>query len=295
MTELAKINNPLVAGIVILYNPEDSVVTNIYSYFDQIKELVAFDNSDCPNDQIIKVIKSLPKVHYYTENRNLGVGSALNYGAHWAIKNGYDYLLTMDQDSSTSTDMVEIMLNSTKNIDKKGIIVPFYENRYKTEIQKPNTISEISFARTSGNLLNLSVFEKAGKFKESYFIDYVDLEYCMRLRINGYKIVQVHDAVLYHNEGDLEKKKFIFTDVYPWNHHPRRWFYKIRNLLYLEDEYKHYYPSFFRREKIKYLKQFVKIFFYEKHKLLKITNAFKGYIAYKKNKMESNLGNNGKQ
>lgn len=286
MTDLAKINNPLVAGIVILYNPDDSVVNNIYSYLDQIEELVAFDNSDCPNDQIINVIKSLPNVHYYTENRNLGVGYALNYGAHWAIKNRYDYLLTMDQDSFTSPDMINIMLNSSESIDKKGIIVPFYENRYKTEIQKLNVISEIPFAKTSGNLLNLSAFAKAGKFKDNYFIDYIDLEYCMRLRINGFKIVQVHDAVLYHNEGDLEKKKFIFTDVYPWNHHPRRWFYKIRNLLYLEDEYKQHYPRFFRREKIKYFKQFVKIIFYEKHKLIKITNAFKGYIAYKKNKIE---------
>lgn len=286
MKDLAKINNPLVAGIVILYNPDDSVVTNINSYLDQIEELVAFDNSDCPNDKIINVIKSLPNVHYYTENRNLGIGYALNYGAHWAIKNGYDYLLTMDQDSFTSPDMINIMLNSSESIDNKGIIAPFYENRYKTKIQKLNVISEIPFAKTSGNLLNLSAFAKAGKFKDEYFIDYVDLEYCMRLRINGFKIVQVHDAVLYHNEGDLEKKKFIFSDVYPWNHHPRRWFYKIRNLLYLEDEYKQHYPRFFRREKIKYLKQFVKVFFYEKNKLIKITNAFKGYIAYKKNKIK---------
>ncbi|MCZ6703360.1 MAG: glycosyltransferase [Ignavibacteria bacterium] len=293
MTDSAKINNPLVAGIVILYNPDESVVTNIYSYHDQIKELVAFDNSDCPDDRIISVIKSLPNVHYYTENRNIGIGYALNYGAHWALRNGYDYLLTMDQDSFTSSDMINIMLNSSESIDKKGIIVPFYENKFNTDKQKQNTVSEIPFARTSGNLLNLSVFEKAGKFKENYFIDYVDLEYCMRLRINGYKIIQVQDAVLYHNEGDLEKKKFIFTDVYPWNYHPRRWFYKIRNLLYLEDEYKQHYPRFFRREKIKYLKQFVKIFFYEKNKLSKITNAIKGYKAYKKNKMETDIENNG--
>jgi len=286
MSELSEENRPLVAGIVILYNPDDLVLENIHSYQDQIKKLIVFDNSDYPNTQIIDRIKSLPKGHYYTEKKNMGIGYALNYGAHWAHRNGYQYLLTMDQDSFTSPDMVEIMLNSTKNIDKKGIIVPFYENKYKTEKQKQNTVSEIPYAKTSGNLLNLSAFAKAGKFKDEYFIDYVDLEYCMRLRINGFKIVQVHDAVLYHNEGDLEKKKFIFTDVYPWNHHPRRWFYKIRNLLYLEDEYKQHYPRFFRREKIKYLKQFVKIIFYEKHKLIKITNAFKGYIAYKKNKIE---------
>jgi len=252
MTNSVNLNNSLVAGIVVLFNPDDSVVTNINSYINQIKELVVYDNSDSPNYNVVNLIKTIPSVCYYSENRNCGVGCALNYGARWAIKNKYRYLLTMDQDSVASPDMINILLNSTKNINKKGIIAPFYENRYKTENQKMNLVSEIPFAKTSGNLLNLSAFAEVGKFKDEYFIDYVDLEYCMRLRINGFKIVQVHDAVLYHNEGDLEKRKFIFSDIYPWNHHPQRWFYKIRNLLFLEEEYKQHYPWFFRREKIKY-------------------------------------------
>ena len=51
----------------------------------------------------------------------------------------------------------------------------------------------------SGNLVNAAADEKLGDYKEEYFIDCVDYEYCLRAKRYGtYRIVQCGSAVLKH-------------------------------------------------------------------------------------------------
>ena len=67
-----------------------------------------------------------------------------------------------------------------------------------------------------------------GGFNDNYFIDYVDVEYCLRLNVEGYKIIQVNAARLYHNEANLEIKRIVGKTIYPYNHNPIRFYYKIK-------------------------------------------------------------------
>lgn len=41
----------------------------------------------------------------------------------------------------------------------------------------------------SANLVNVEVYKKLGKYREEYFIDCVDYEYCLRARENQYSII----------------------------------------------------------------------------------------------------------
>ena len=47
-----------VAGVVVLYHPDESVLENIKTYIDDIDLLFAVDNSDKKN---IKIVESLKK------------------------------------------------------------------------------------------------------------------------------------------------------------------------------------------------------------------------------------------
>jgi len=270
-----------VASVVILYNPELEVLKNITACAEQTEIVFVLDNSDSYNQTIIDKIKIIDKVEYHNFNSNLGVAYALNYAANLAIKNNFDFLLTMDQDSFLTSGIVDRMIEYCGSIEDVGIIAPLYRNKFRTLEIHTSIYEEILSTKTSGNLLNLKIYQKAGPFKEDYFIDYVDIEYGMRLNSLDFKVLRVNNVILVHDEADLTKKEIMGLQLYPWNHQPIRWYYKIRNLLYLEDNYREHYPEFFRKEKIHYTKQFIKIFLFEKDKLKKIKFAFEGFQSYK--------------
>ncbi len=48
---------------------------------------------------MVEKIKTLSNIKYYSMQGNKGIAAALNKGVHMAYKDGFDYLLTMDQDS----------------------------------------------------------------------------------------------------------------------------------------------------------------------------------------------------
>ena len=73
------------------------------------------------------------KVKYIYNNLNLGVAASLNIGAKEAIEQGYTYLLTMDQDSKATPDMINHMLKAYKHFQDIGIVTPFHVNKFETK------------------------------------------------------------------------------------------------------------------------------------------------------------------
>ncbi len=277
-----------VAGVVILYNPEQDVIENINSYLDQIDYLFIIDNSEKPNPSIQEFSKTNKKIQYIINKQNLGVATALNLGANKAFESGFKYLLTMDQDSRAPFNLVECLLNIAKTDETIGIASPVHSNKYGTHIKHNNTNNNVSYVisvMTSGNLLSLNVFKKTGEFCDDFFIDYVDIEYCIRLNYKNYKVVQLNNLILEHKEANISEKNFFLRKFYPTNNAPFRWYYKTRNLLYLRDKYKKIFPGPLKIEYNTYLRNILKIIIFEKQKITKIKMIIYGYIDYRNNKL----------
>ena len=97
-------------GVVVLYNPEDSIYENILSSQKVLSKLFVIDNSTSPNIKIVEQLKKLNNVEYVSLNGNQGIGKALKVGLELAVEDGADYCLTIDQDSvfpSESIDKIE--------------------------------------------------------------------------------------------------------------------------------------------------------------------------------------------
>ena len=93
--------NKIVAGIV-LYNPNIARYQNcVYKLLEQVEKIYIFDNSDKP----INYIES-EKIVYISEKRNCGIAYALNRIMEHAKDDGYNWLITMDQDSIIPDGMV---------------------------------------------------------------------------------------------------------------------------------------------------------------------------------------------
>ncbi len=276
------------AGVIVLYNPTKEVINNIKTYIQELDKLYLIDNTPNKDNSCLFHMK---KVEYISNMKNLGIATALNIAAKKAIKEKYNWLLTMDQDSKFSKNSFSILVNYLKQyrknndlnieISKIGLISPFHMIPQR-EGMKPTGIETPLMVMTSGNIINLAAYKKIGGFKDWLFIDAVDFDYCLNLRDHGYEIVQVNDAKLIHNLGNTVRKKIGDKVFYVSNHNAMRRYYIVRNRHYFLDMYQSRYPDFCNAEKKMTKKELIKIWLYEKQKCKKTFAMLQGYLDYKK-------------
>lgn len=267
------------ACVVVLYNPHEDNISIIDNYIDSIDKLYIVDNSD---DDIERIV-STNKVEYIKLGVNKGIAYALNVGAKKAIKEGYRYLLTMDQDSRITKDIVnrmKVFLISNK-VCRIGLISP-YQDIDSKEVISDVEVEDMIEVMTSGNIINLDAYQKIGGFKDWLFIDCVDTDYCMNLHKHGYKVLRLNNIVMKHELGNLVVHK-LFGKEYPcYNHNPIRRYYIVRNNLYINQMYKDIYPEYCKRLLRIQKGQVKRIIAFENNKIKKLRMMYKGYKDYKK-------------
>lgn len=270
------------AGVVVLYNPDQKVINNINSYIDELDALYLVDNSSADNSTLFMN----EKVEYIPLQKNTGIAHALKVGAKKAIDHNFHYLLTMDQDSMFEKDALKNMksiIDADDEKDQVGIYSPFH----KTAISEPvpeELFTSPLVVMTSGNIINLDIYKCVEGFKEWMFIDCVDFEYGLNVRKHGYTIKQINTVFLDHELGDYEIKHVFNKKIFCDNHSALRRYYIVRNSFYLYDMYHNDYPDYCQAV----VKQAKQSFFYatvfEKHGFKKLIYMIRGYIDYRKGK-----------
>ena len=223
------------------------------------------------------------------------MATALNQGFSWAIEQGFEQIFAFDQDSCPTTGMITTLQNKyngyadnnhlaivapvvgDKQVNiharflrpKKGL---FFERRFCKE----QILSNISFSITSGALYNLKTYQAIGGFEDDFFIDYVDIEYCLRANQHSYKIIAACDAYLEHRLGDREKRKLLGRDHYPTFHSPLRWYYISRNRIPMLKKYALRFPHWLSFEIISSLYILIRMLLFENQKTTKLRAIFLG-------------------
>jgi rhamnosyltransferase len=83
----------------------------------------------------------------------------------------------------------------------------------------------------SGALLPSEAIIVLGPFRDDYFIDYIDTEYCLRALTHGYRIVVAGNARLHHRLGQPRAARVGPFVLYPSMHPEQRWYYMARNRI----------------------------------------------------------------
>ncbi|MBS5124817.1 MAG: glycosyltransferase family 2 protein [Clostridium sp.] len=282
-----------VAAIIVSYNPDKNLLDSVNLLISQVEKIIIVDNGSIEEKRKdISSIKDIDneRIEVIFNEENLGIATALNIGVREALKQGFNWILTMDQDSKASKDMVEKMFEVYNNIDKKerksilSIFPNFVDERIQSieENSVMNTYEYVDADITSGNLVKAEVFDKVGFFDDSLFIDLVDTDFCMRLNEKNIKMIKVRDAILYHSLGESQSVKSIFGKFNTSNHSALRRYYMTRNRFYIWEKYKDLNSFTLNRDKKLFKKEFIKIILGEKDKVNKIKMVFKGYKDYKK-------------
>jgi rhamnosyltransferase len=231
-------NTPVVCAIVVTYNPGSVVVHNIETLLAQVDHVVLVDNGSlAQTDSYLLPLAAGEGCTLIRNSENLGIAAALNIGLLWAIKASYQWIATFDQDSCVSDNFISRMLDTYHQAtEKKGIalIAPQCvdaKSGVRGRLMKGHN-QEILAAMTSGNVIPTSTFEKIGVFDETLFMDYVDIEFCLRARRSGMRILQ-SPAVLFHSLGNTTYHCVLGQSFGATNHSAARRYYITRNRLRL--------------------------------------------------------------
>ncbi len=275
------------AGVVVLYNPEDSVINNINSYLNDIDILYVVDNSIHVNTNLIKVMQAIPKIRYISNNGNKGIAYAQNRAARKAIKLGYKWLLTMDQDSfvieNSITMLREFIMNN--NTNRIGIVSAFQET--ENNISKYHSLysKKTSWVISSGNIINLEAYQVVGGFQNKLFIDAVDFEYCLKLKVKGYDIYILNRAVIKHSLGEMRRIDNRYVNI----HHYKRMYFRVRNTFYIRKVFKDKCPELVNEIFRMSLETWKVDILHGNHKLMQVLYLCWGYIDFKRNKFNKTI------
>lgn len=259
------------AGIVT-YNPDLlRLKENLIHIIPQVKSVVIFDNN---SSNIIELVRFLQEffreIILLKSDKNKGVAYALNQICTWGVMNGYHWVLTLDQDSVCSDNLIEVL----KKYEQQdiAIISPniIYRNNEKYTRSQKKEFEEVEWVITSASLTNLKVWKKINGFDEWLFIDKVDYDYGVRANRAGYKIVRTYKVDLLHELGNLKCRRFLGRTIFVTNHPPIRYYYMIRNSIYLSKKLQKGFPVSV------IMKNVLKIVFFENHKLSKLNFIGRG-------------------
>jgi len=276
-----------IAGIVIVYHPDIQVLCdNIKTYVQGLRQLYVYDNSELPSPDIEKALWEVDtSIQYHYFGSNEGIAKRLNSAVKYAIENKFDYLLTMDQDSSFKKGDFEKYINyiqagSYNNVVQFGV-------NCQPQFTVPSNIPEpVLTLITSGTILNLSFIQNIGAFNENLFIDFVDAEFSYRVIQKGYINLMYADIVLNHSIGTLVEGRSLinFKKTLRITHHPIRVYYIIRNGLFLLFKAKGLNATM-KKDVLRCIKIIKNDLLYHPQLLAVYQNLFLGIYSFLTNKM----------
>lgn len=247
---------------VIWYNPDKNAVKRIKILSEVFEKVFVYDNSENSN---YNKVAQFDNVQYLFNGKNEGISIAFNKIARLAEK--FDFLFALDQDTEIKGyQIMKLKEYIEKYFDPQiGIYCPniyFKEKKsYKEEV------SVVPFTITSCSMLSLKIFRQISGYDEKIFLDGVDWDYCIRLRIAGYFIKRINSIEVKQNLG------FGFKNLFGiYEHSAARNYYIRYNRLYLINKFPDY---FYGWKKIKHLylanvKQVLSVIFFEKDKMMKL-------------------------
>jgi len=277
-----------IAATVILYYPDENVVKNVLSYANAVGKLYVVDNSEVFSKLVMESVKRFNNAVYIHDGENNGIAARLNQVARLAVNDGFDWLLTMDQDSSFEGITFINYLSCIEAFGKKENVSMFGVNYLEKEATS-NTCNALNVNHliTSGSLLNLKLMPGIGGFDEKLFIDEVDFEYCLRSVVKGFKIIEFTNIFLTHNLGQTSQHRSFKTAQLTSRvlHSPVRMYYMTRNFLYVHSGYIDTFPAEIDIRRKVLLNRFKNNILYNRQRFKVMKNIVKGFRDYRKGRM----------
>jgi len=225
-----------VCAVVVAYYPDGEFHARLRSLLPQVARVVVVDNTPVEGAACsLDFPEDAAKIHLISNRANLGISTALNQGLRHASEAGCKWALTMDQDTRCFPDMVSTLLGVAATcVPAPAVVGGNYvdprSKHFKVVVGEAGDFLVQKTVITSGSLVDVPTALAIGAFREDYFIDQVDHEFCLRARAHGHQVVISRKPVMAHSVGESGGVRFPWLGELP-NHSPLRKYYIARNTV----------------------------------------------------------------
>lgn len=210
-----------IVAITINYKNPDMTLHCIQSFLEHdnsIDEVIIVNNDDVDFPVISNKYKK--NIHTINNHKNVGFAGGVNIGIDYALKNGADYILLINNDTIISKPICHDLLACFQEKKDAGIVGPsirfvkngqtlydlggyislFWGRTYHDEVTicEDEPIREVTYMSGCCMLIKKEVFAYVKSFDESYFLYYEDVDFCLRASSFGFKIYVVPSCVIDH-------------------------------------------------------------------------------------------------
>jgi rhamnosyltransferase len=243
---LSNLNTKDFCSVIVCYqtklNDFNTILNSHHHNFDQV---IIVNNS--PEINLLSLQSS--QVALINNPSNIGLSAALNLGIKEAKRLGFSMVALFDQDTELPPNFTQQMLhyiNQHPGDKPVAVFSPIYHNHVIDETSKHINFKPFRLIRgpiletqdyahphyviTSGSFIPISVLDDVGLMREELFIDFLDIEWCLRARQQGYEVVAINKVKIDHHLGDYSVH--FMGHHYPV-HSPLRMYYYFRNAMYL--------------------------------------------------------------
>ena len=236
-----------VCAVVVTYHPDSGLPSRLSRIAPQVGATVIVDNgSSGASLHMLRELSPAPAPTILFNGENLGVAKALNIGVRQALDDGFTWALLLDQDTLVDPDMVERLVAARESCPEHRVAV--VGSRFRDTSGRSidpcrleargEQWEQVESVITSGSLLSLSAYPAIGPFREDFFIDRVDTEYCYRARAAGHWVIQTLQPLMSHTVGASSSHRLFWATNWTTHHSADRRYYIARNDTVLLREYR---------------------------------------------------------
>ncbi|MFM0395412.1 glycosyltransferase family 2 protein [Paraburkholderia phytofirmans] len=233
-------------AVVVFYNPDAACIERANRLAARM-HCVVVDNT--PDVRPASELGLAAAIEYLPNGENAGIATAINQGVEALIRGGFDMAIIFDQDSeppaSLFTELPKVIDAANAAGERVALAGPAYEDarlrglapfvRFKWGtleriVPQGDQPIEVDFLISSGSCINLRWWSSIGPMDDALFIDFVDLEWCVRAKQKGYRVLGVPWVHMRHELGGEPVR--VLGRAYPM-HSPLRHYYLFRNAVVL--------------------------------------------------------------
>ena len=241
MDDAKPVSFPLVSVITVNYD-QPEVTCELIRSLNEITypsiEIIVVDNAS-PTRSPDMITERFPQVKLIKSNHNLGFAGGNNLGI---IEAKGSYLLLINNDTEVEPGFLEPLVQKLELDPNIGAVSPKIRYFYQKDTlqfagftpMNPVTIRnqgigfnekdrgqydedrETSFAFGAAMLLPVAVVKKVGLMADIFFLYYEELDWFQRIRDTGYRIMYVHNSIVYHKDsittGSLSPLKIYYLN-----------------------------------------------------------------------------------
>ena len=237
-----------VHAVIVTYHPNEFALLELIDRLaGQVEHIWLIDNATPIGAEFLQRLPT--HIDVIENDENKGLASCYNNAMALAKKAGAHYLILFDQDSLPDQQMVIQLRDALYQLNRQGRRVAavgpayidvkgakgFFVRKRCLHLQRitPNSnhsVIAVDHLISSGCCIDIDRFDAIGPFTEDLFIDYIDTEWCLRARAQGYRLFGIPAAVMRHDLGTACIRVFGRAVML---HAPVRSYYRVRNGLWL--------------------------------------------------------------